>query len=758
MGIRIDPTLKSTTVNPPPAGAGGLALHTATPGSNNPAQEVINVTMSAFVNSRPDNSVILPRFVDTNLPSAIIDDGIRFAHRWSTLDSNNHVFGRYVVRHNLNTAVYDVRLHNVGAVISGGGTQRIEFDVLSPVEWRIDIFGPAGSMPDGWFVECMKLSNETAYDNTAVPKHHPSRYFVPEFLTEIEKWKPVQMRFMKAMATEAGTITGIYPHVEGLYSAQFSEGSSYIYPLDVMVSLCNAYDIAPWFNLSGGASVEAITDFATYVRDNLKPSLTVYASCANEYWNGRAYKNTSNRFLWHEVWKKFKTKGTGTVTIDKTARTATFSGAPDIRTLYPGQSILNVVIGDYAYALDMDGRTLNNGTVVYPPATATVAHISSGINDEYLKDEVATDWWYANDGDFMLNESYTIVLVKQGKVWADLFAAVGQRARLIVVWESQLAVVGRFKEVRDSSYWQPFADYIDPFSVIDAVAVNNYFGSATFKEAGFSSTALGANGRPLKLDNAFTTYLRPLAVADDYPAYSAALRDFMLDIPISGVAPSERAIPSYLADNARKWRDTIAPYSNTVTGMRLKLLSYEGGAHIIHDVLDPANRATDQDIIDAYDLGFRYSAEAEEIFRAWAETHIRFYDGPVMQFNFIAPVSRFGAYGLVPFFGGPTDERQDLLFAEYVDRAPWWTDDYPPQCVQPSAQSWTAGVDPGFTLDDWVSNNATVFAGTPPPGMVLDGGTGALTGLPQAGSGSYTFTASNYAGSVEIVIRLQVVS
>jgi hypothetical protein len=758
MGIRIDPTLTSTPGNPPPLGTGGLGIHSSTPISSNPSQEVINVCLSATVNSRPNNSVRLPRFASSNLPSAIIDDGIRFQFRWAKLDSNNHVFGRYVVRHNLDTAVYNVQLSNVDAVISGGGTQRIEFDLLSPTEWRIDIFGPAGSMPDGWFVECVKLSNEAAYDNTAVPKHHPSRYFVPEFLTEVEKWNMVYMRFVKAMATEAGTITSFYPRIDGLYSAQFSEGQGFVYPLDVMVSFCNEYDIAPYFNLSGGMSVEAITDFATYVRDNLKPSLTVHAACSNEYWNGSAYNNQCNRFLWHEVWKKFKIKGTGTVTIDKTARTATFSGAPDIRTLYPGQNILNVAIGNYTYALDMDGRTLANGTVFYPPATATVAHISSGLNDEYIKDEVATDWWYANDPDFMLNESYTIVVVKQFKIWSDIFSAAGQRARLVCCWESQLAVPNRFTAVSNPSYWQPFDDYIEPLSVIDAVAMNNYFGSAIFKESGKSTTQNGADGKPLKLDNAFTAYVRPLAIADNYTAFSQAIRDYMLDIPIPGIPPSERAIPSYLASNAKRWREAIAPYSNKVTGKRLRLIAYEGGAHIIHDVLDPANRPTDQDIVDAYAEGFNYSSEAEEVFRAWAEIYVRFYDYAVKQFNFIQPISYFGAYGLVQYFGGPTDVRQDFLLAEYVNRAPWWTDDYPPQAVPVPDQSWNAGVDPGFTLDDWVSNNATVFSGTPPAGMVLDGGTGALTGLPQAGSGSYTFTASNYAGSVEIVVGIQVVS
>lgn len=186
------------------------------------------------------------------------------------------------------------------------------------------------------------------------------------------------------------------------------------------------------------------------------------------------------------------------------------------------------------------------------------------------------------------------------------------------------------------------------------------------------------------------------------------------------------------------------------------MIAYEGGAHIIHSVLEPANRVSDQDIVNLFVDGFMQSPEATEVFTEWADLYVRYYDGPLMQFNFVQGFSRFGAYGLIPFFGGPTDSRQELLLNNYVNRAPWWVDNFPPQAPPVPPQVWTAGVDPAFTLDDWVSNNATVFSGTPPAGMTLDGGTGALTGRPEAGSGDYSFTASNFAGSVEVTIRIDV--
>ena len=757
MGIRIDPTLTTTPGNPPPVGTGGLGIHSGNPISSNPAQEVINIALSATINSRPDNSVTLPRDPVTNLPSALLDEYIRFQFRWANLDPNNHTYGRYVVRHNLDTGVYNVVVDNPTALISGAGTQRIVFDVLEPREWRIDIYGPAGAMPDGWFVECVKLSNEAAYDNTAVPKHHPSRYFVPEFLTEVPRWNMVYMRMVKAMASEAGTITGFYPRAADMYSGEYSSAGYYVYPLDVMVSFCNEFGIIPWFNLSAAMIPEAIDDFATYVRDNLDPTLQVHVSVGNEYWLASVYDSLGARYFWHEVWKKFKPKGTGTVVIDKATRLATFTGAPDIRTLNgrPDQRNLDICIDNYVYALDMFGDAST------PAPTATQAYLRAWVKEDYIRDENTSEWWYNDVNDQMRDESYTIVAVKQFKRWSDIFSAGGQRARLVCCWETQLAGNNRFKAVSDPSYWQPFADYIEPLSVVDAVAINNYFGNGTFKKAGDSTTELGPDGKPLWLDNDFTAYIRPLAApeyAPDYTLYSQALRDYMLDIPIPGVALASKSIPSHNIPLAKSFLATIRPYSNTTTGKRIRFVQYEGSAHIIHDVLDPVKRPTDADILEAYTVGFRFSSESVEVWTAWGETGIRFYDFALKQFNFIQPISFFGAYGLVEYFGGPVDTRQQFLLDNFVNRAPWWTEDYPPQAVPIPDQTWAAGGNPAFALDDWVSNNATSFSGTPPAGTTLNTATGEITGAPTAAAAAdYTFVATNAAGdSDDIVINITV--
>jgi hypothetical protein len=57
-------------------------------------------------------------------------------------------------------------------------------------------------------------------------------------------------------------------------------------PLEVMVALANQLNINPWFTIPHNANDDYVTNFATYVRDNLKPSLKAHIEYSNEAWNG----------------------------------------------------------------------------------------------------------------------------------------------------------------------------------------------------------------------------------------------------------------------------------------------------------------------------------------------------------------------------------------------------------------------------------------------------------------------------------------
>lgn len=57
-------------------------------------------------------------------------------------------------------------------------------------------------------------------------------------------------------------------------------------PLEVAVSLANQLNRDPWFNIPHNATNDYITNYATYVRNNLKPNLKAHIEYSNETWNG----------------------------------------------------------------------------------------------------------------------------------------------------------------------------------------------------------------------------------------------------------------------------------------------------------------------------------------------------------------------------------------------------------------------------------------------------------------------------------------
>ncbi len=57
-------------------------------------------------------------------------------------------------------------------------------------------------------------------------------------------------------------------------------------PLEVMIELANQVNADPWFNLPHRADNTYVRNYASLVRDNLKPSLKSYIEYSNEAWNG----------------------------------------------------------------------------------------------------------------------------------------------------------------------------------------------------------------------------------------------------------------------------------------------------------------------------------------------------------------------------------------------------------------------------------------------------------------------------------------
>lgn len=66
-------------------------------------------------------------------------------------------------------------------------------------------------------------------------------------------------------------------------------------PYETMVAVCNELNKDLWINVPAKASDAFVTSLATYIRDNLNPSLVCWIEYSNEIWNfGAAFANQTN--------------------------------------------------------------------------------------------------------------------------------------------------------------------------------------------------------------------------------------------------------------------------------------------------------------------------------------------------------------------------------------------------------------------------------------------------------------------------------
>lgn len=134
---------------------------------------------------------------------------------------------------------------------------------------------------------CVKLEHLTAFANGAI--------FRPEWVNVVSDF--YLFRFMDWQSTNNSLLSawGDRPQVSHY---TWAPGV----PVEIMVALCNQLGTNGWFNFPHRATNEYITNFATYVRTNLDPSLTAHYEYSNEVWNWQFqqanYANEQALVLW----------------------------------------------------------------------------------------------------------------------------------------------------------------------------------------------------------------------------------------------------------------------------------------------------------------------------------------------------------------------------------------------------------------------------------------------------------------------------
>jgi hypothetical protein len=110
-------------------------------------------------------------------------------------------------------------------------------------------------------------------------KSYRDQLFHPVFLDKIRPFGA--LRFMDWMATNESQERAWKDRPKPS-DAQWRHGA----PIEVMVALANRMNQDAWFTMPHAADDDYIRQFATYVREQLKPELKVYVEYSNEVWNG----------------------------------------------------------------------------------------------------------------------------------------------------------------------------------------------------------------------------------------------------------------------------------------------------------------------------------------------------------------------------------------------------------------------------------------------------------------------------------------
>jgi len=105
--------------------------------------------------------------------------------------------------------------------------------------------------------------------------------FHPDFLESLANFRV--LRFMDWMRTNNSTQSSWENRSTPTF---FSQGTGRGVCVEYMVELCNELGVDPWFCMPHLADDDYVTQFATYVRDNLRSDLRAYVEHSNEVWNG----------------------------------------------------------------------------------------------------------------------------------------------------------------------------------------------------------------------------------------------------------------------------------------------------------------------------------------------------------------------------------------------------------------------------------------------------------------------------------------
>lgn len=565
-----------------------------------------------------------PRDAVTWLPGDIPagKDKLVFLWAWGDFSAASPVWGTYVLRHNL-PPPYTVTAPNMNSNAAG----RIVFDRPQTGNWTIELRGPEGPLPAGWYIEVMKTAHEAVFDDTARPP--AERIFWPEALSVWQAMRPSEIRFMNGFRINdniTDTDVSDYPpdSARNFRRMRFRDA----------VALCNYLNCAIWWCTPTNAGDAYIAYQARYVRDTLNKDLPVLIEHGNENWNAQFDQYSDSAATGMRV---VGVRAPGTVTLLKGSDTLTATGV-DLRPILgpTGAAQANrVAVGDHGFWFDRDTVTETTARTRF----GTTAH----------KDLINVALYYASSSDEKSAEGYLVDAVNVLRIWREIFEETGEETRLTRVLGTQTANTGVTSRFLNDGFWRQAPGFVPTRRAADAVAVTSYWKNGFDRD---TIRTLWDAGDTQGWREHFTTG----ALADIYGNIAHRLR-------------AHRA----LAEPAG-----------------LRLICYEGGDHSISSAtVSTDTDPTDIAVLAAYE-DWLTSPDALPVWEAWRDLHVRFCDGPVSNYRISGFWGRFGFWGTYRDSHEPDYPRITVLKQE-VGADPWWLPDYPPRWAHIPDQTLAAG-------------------------------------------------------------------
>ncbi len=657
----------------------------------------------------------IPRDPVTWMPSEIPEgyDRLTVVWAWGNQNADQPVFGTYAIRHNL-PGTYTLSV--AGAGVSGFtivNSTRAEFTLTHPAgNFWINIDGPNGPLPSEWFMEVVRVEDEPRFDDNSLSE--PRRTMKPEFMALLDRALPSSLRWMTSQYINNDVVIRDIADYPPDTARSLNRQP---YPLKRIVDMAHEYGCDCWINIHARARDELIQHIAEYMRDNLRSDLKLYVEFSNECWNalfpGQSFVCSAAAYPY------FETQGVGTVSSVAGSNQLTISGGSFLDQIGPGSGITNgrIVVGDYAYFVDLASVTATNATI-------TLANLGATEAFETVSNQ---PWYYATSGSGRTAEGYRILSTNMHTIFETAFA--GQTDRLIRVCGTQLANPGVSTAILNDSLYTAIPGYRPADELYDVLACNLYFGDSML------------NAQATKDE-----IKRLWALPDAQATY-----DFYADVMFdrAGAEYSHGSDFQALVSQI-KGQKTIADQYG------LRVVNYEGGTHIIHGTV--INLPDDQSILDSFE-GFMTSTQALEVFQYWADLHIRYLGGPIEQFTFTGSWTQYGFWGMFPRYGYETDSRIEVILG-FVNYGGWWLPDEPPRWAAIRDYDNPNGVTVagGGTLDlsDWASINTISWSGTGPGGATPDANGIVTMPAGPIAAADYTFTATNAAGSTNVTVNIEV--